>query len=183
MLTRAACLPVRYIWQISAAQILTDAERRCLGATVEQLSAAARRTLLDENGASINNRKTPAAKYTERCFFSLRIRDALTREATETSGGRKVGPMTFDFKAGREKGLHQFFRRAYEESDGYPLCGCELTTVLETDNSQSTTYGAVKSTNASMDRVELGRSGGLYVPSNLQVICFGCNTIKQHYSR
>ncbi|PWN20741.1 hypothetical protein BCV69DRAFT_277416 [Microstroma glucosiphilum] len=62
MLVRAARLPVRFVWQIAAAKVLTDAQRRRLGAAVEELSAAARRTLLDEDGLSIYSIKTPAAR-------------------------------------------------------------------------------------------------------------------------
>ncbi|PWN20742.1 hypothetical protein BCV69DRAFT_299221 [Microstroma glucosiphilum] len=34
-----------------------------------------------------------------------------------------------------------------------------------------------------MDRIKPGAQGGLYEPSNLEVMCAGCNYVKQHHTR
>lgn len=183
MLARAARLPVRFVWQISATQILTDAERRRLGASVEQLSAAARDSLLDISDRSIYALKTPAARFAERSFFRLRIKGALNREAEELSGGAPVPEVEIDLSSGRAKELYHFYRSAWEEADGCPICRCEMTAILEHDSSLVANYASVKSTNVSMDRKIPGTHGGLYEPDNIEIMCAGCNFIKQHHTR
>jgi hypothetical protein len=183
MLTRAARLPVSYIWQISASDVLTEDERQRLGATVEQLSAAARLTLLDANGSPIYALKKPAARFAERSFFRLRIVGALNREAEDLSGGAPVEPIEVDVSTGRAKELYHFYRTAWEESDGCPLCGCEMTAILEHDSSLVAIYDAVRSTNVTMVRKVPGAQGGLYTLDSIEIMCAGCNFIKQHHSR
>lgn len=58
-----------------------------------------------------------------------------------------------------------------------------MTAITEHDSSLSRFQSGTLTTNVSMDRRVPGAQGGQYVTSNIEVMCSGCNYIKQHRTR
>lgn len=167
---------------------LDDEEQERLGGRVAERSAAAREQLLDANGRPIFSLKTRAARSAERSYFRQRVKSALQSEAMEATGQGHAwgsGPLPaveMDLTRGRAAELYALFRGAFETQKKCPLCGYKLTAILEHDASLAEFSNGVSTTNVSMDRRMPGAFGGKYEASNIEVMCGGCNYVKQHHT-